>query len=264
MAPEIDRVLERLVERFEQAGLLVLNCSGSFLAACSDKWQTATRLQAAGIPHPVTWCGQLSSDRGESTGQRWCLKPRWGAGCEGLVRGCQAELGQHLSMVADPSQWIVQPWIEGQAFSCSGLVDRSGVVHWFPLVTQRLTPQPRLAGGECLRYDGGCLAPPEIAAIQPTGMLNAAMGALGGQRDGKAVGWVGVDLVLDRAGQWTVIEVNPRLTTSVLGLSRTVSTNLGQLMLDAYLLSGKLELEHVWREDLGSAELGWNAAGLTP
>ncbi len=36
---------------------------------------------------------------------------------------------------------------------------------------------------------------------------------------GSARGWVGVDFVIDQAGQLVVIEVNPRLTSSFVSLA---------------------------------------------
>jgi predicted ATP-grasp superfamily ATP-dependent carboligase len=52
---------------------------------------------------------------------------------------------------------------------------------------------------------------------------------------GDLCGYVGVDLVLGRDGESedTVIEINPRLTTSYVGLRAASRGNLAQAMLDA-------------------------------
>jgi predicted ATP-grasp superfamily ATP-dependent carboligase len=50
----------------------------------------------------------------------------------------------------------------------------------------------------------------------------------------ETLGWIGVDLLRDLNGNWIVIEVNPRMTTSVLGLSGASNSNLGQLMIEGF------------------------------
>lgn len=53
---------------------------------------------------------------------------------------------------------------------------------------------------------------------------------------GEVIGYVGVDQVLDveASGERdTVIEINPRLTTSCVGLRAACKTNLAQAMIDS-------------------------------
>jgi predicted ATP-grasp superfamily ATP-dependent carboligase len=52
------------------------------------------------------------------------------------------------------------------------------------------------------------------------------------------MGWLGIDLILgeaDDGSQDYVIEINPRLTTSYVGLRALSNTNLAQAMLDVAL-----------------------------
>ena len=52
---------------------------------------------------------------------------------------------------------------------------------------------------------------------------------------GRARGWVGVDFLLAEDGQLTVIEINPRLTTSFVGLSSACDQSLADVLVRAAL-----------------------------
>lgn len=232
IAPEIDGILQQTISVFRNRGIPVLNCSGPFLDRACDKWLTATTLDLNGISHPETF---LASDwvpgKWRASG-RWCLKSRLGAGCEGMRVGDSDHLSLKIEQLPEPGDWIVQPWLAGEAFSCSAIVDHLGHAAWFPLVTQRfeLLSDDNL---ETLQYQGGKTIARDSGPRRPDDLLDKLLKALCVTR-GEALGWISADLLLQPDGQWVVIEVNPRLTTSILGLSQAAPFNLAQVMITAF------------------------------
>jgi hypothetical protein len=77
---------------------------------------------------------------------------------------------------------------------------------------------------EQIHYEGGTMPLPDHLAIRTVELGRKAVTAVSGLR-----GYVGVDLVL--RGQDHVIEINPRLTTSYIGLRALAKTNLAEAML---------------------------------
>jgi tyramine---L-glutamate ligase len=234
IAPEIDGILQHAIASFQASQIPTLNCSGAFLDRSCDKWLTAACLKSSQVPHPPTQLASewLRSDD-ESTKQ-WCLKSRLGAGCEGLWIGNYLNLISKIESLSDPASWIVQPWLDGKAYSCSAIVDRRGKATWLPLVTQSFELFTQ-GNARTLHYRGGKIVD-SSGPSRPDELLSELQSVLGSSH-GEALGWVGVDLLLRANGQWVVIEVNPRVTTSILGLCLAAPGNLACSMIDAF--SGK-------------------------
>jgi predicted ATP-grasp superfamily ATP-dependent carboligase len=177
----------------------------------------------------AAWTAGLVAQLSDADRQReptWAIKPRDGVGCEGLLRvtvgqlqqaggfaGCVASAtGVELEQV-EGSRWIVQPWLPGETLSRSAIVDYSGRLHWLPVTRQRFSESGSIA------YAGGSVEP-DLAAQIPNlkRLLTRSVKALGAG----PCGWVGIDFLYDPHNPRqpiTVIEVNPRLTTSFVGLS---------------------------------------------
>jgi predicted ATP-grasp superfamily ATP-dependent carboligase len=88
----------------------------------------------------------------------------------------------------------------------------------------------RLSDDGCFRYLGGELPLPAELARRAPAVAERAVSALPGE-----FGYLGVDLVLGEASDGAddvVIEINPRLTTSYIGLRAAVEENLAASMLD--------------------------------
>jgi predicted ATP-grasp superfamily ATP-dependent carboligase len=264
IAPEFSHILQNAIERLAPVSKLLLNCQGEFLEASCDKWQTSQRLQAAGVRHPATrLLSQVTEEwiqQNRLASRRWILKPRDGAGCEGIRLVADAALADALAdvqLAGTASQMILQPWHPGAAYSRSAIVDSAGRAHWLPLVTQDFAVSDSLEyrGGRVLETVGSCYEDTrsakrfEIRLLDE--VLNATVQALGAG----ARGWIGVDLLYCEAGnEWVVVEVNPRLTTSFTGLSMARGSGLMEQVVRA--CSGR-------EVALGSIErsLAFNAAG---
>ena len=231
VAPELDGILEYCINHLRKLDVPMLNCTGQFLANSCDKWLTAQCLHQHRIPHPLTWTVDDFIEADLDLADRWCVKPRWGAGCEGL-RIFDAKLAPAvLSELRTPSNYIIQPWTPGRAYSCSAVVNRAGNITWLPLVTQEFSASYSSERFEGLCYSGARIAPPKLQQLRPTKLLNQALMALASADSREMQGWIGVDLVVDACGCWNVIEINPRLTTSAVELCSLGYVQLAEQML---------------------------------
>jgi len=220
------RVLEQRCRRVGEVGGRLIGPTAEAVATASDKLALSGpqgRLTRAGVPTP--W-GRHISRGGSPTATEFpaVLKPRFGAGSQATHLVCdEAELA-HARRSADeelPGEpMILEPWMRGEPVSVAVIVGPGGAVA-LPACTQELSADGRF------RYLGGRLPidPDRDARARRT--APAAIDALPG-----CGGWMGVDMLLgENAGDDTVIEINPRLTTSYIGLRRLCSGNLAEALL---------------------------------
>lgn len=239
IAPELDDDLLTTTDYLRQklgATVKLMNADPSFCRVASDKWLTARYLTAANILHPETiLCRNVlsTSDLPKSSGLRWVLKPRDGAGCESVIRFRSLdELTSIREMfgesAASPDHWIVQPWVEGEHGSLAVLCgDNARLI--FPPMTQSILSS-KAGIGELVQYQGGkgpwWPVPPE-AIDQFAKKVIASI-------PGKPCGWIGVDFIVSKNQrgdrELIAIEINPRLTTSYLGVRAIVDENIPRIM----------------------------------
>ena len=173
-----------------------------------------------GVPTPHT-----ESTSAPTCGFPLVCKPRFGAGSQAtfLARDA-AELAAHVAATDWPGPRIVQPLVPGTPVSVAVVVGKAGMCPLIP-ATQTLSNEFRF------QYQGGALPLPEALAERAVRLATQAVAPVEG-----LCGYVGVDLVLGDAtdGRGDVaIEINPRLTTSYVGLRALAESNLAESMLAA-------------------------------
>lgn len=218
IAPESDGMLAKAVAMLRAAGVDVITGSGDFLRVACDKLLTAKALNAAGVPHPLYMT--LSDRRLEKELRQYSqfvVKPRDGCGTQEIRRfdsfdDARAELEDNL---------ILQSWMPGRPISIA-MVASATHQTFLPAVAQNLCAVTcEYAGGHGPLDDdaqrrAAALASRAIAVMPPT-----------------VRGFVGLDLLLgDRVSEDCVIEINPRLTTSYVGLRRMIHGNLAARLFD--------------------------------
>jgi predicted ATP-grasp superfamily ATP-dependent carboligase len=217
IAPELSNHLLNRCRRVEDLGGRLLGPAPSVVELASDKQRMAEHLESAGVPVPA---GRMLGP-----GQRLprgfaypaVLKPRLGAGSENvrLVVGPGA-------VVDRPSR--LERFCPGLAVSVSFLCGPAGNIALPPC-------RQRLRGAGRFTYQGGALPLRDAHAARATALATRAIETLP-----PLVGYLGVDLVLgeDPGGRCDrVIEINPRLTTSYVGLRAALdpAENLAAAML---------------------------------
>jgi predicted ATP-grasp superfamily ATP-dependent carboligase len=220
VAPEFDNILLNTVRRMELAGGKSLNASREFIALAADKHRTVERLERAGVPAPT---GRVLEADAEKLPTDFVypgvLKPRLGAGSQHtlLVHGALDEPPPH------PWEMRLEQFCPGRAASVAVLCGERQLVA-LPACWQHLSADGRFT------YRGGAVIEELALAERAESLAVKALAAMPPSR-----GYVGVDLALGEADDGSgdvVIEINPRVTTSYVGLRRAVEQYLAELMLD--------------------------------
>jgi predicted ATP-grasp superfamily ATP-dependent carboligase len=116
----------------------------------------------------------------------------------------------------------LQPFVPGRAASVAVLAGPAGRVPLQP-AAQHLSDEGRF------HYQGGALPMPPDLGVRARRLADAVVAAVPG-----LCGYLGVDLVMGEAADGAgdqVIEINPRLTTSYVGLRRLARFNLAEVLL---------------------------------
>jgi predicted ATP-grasp superfamily ATP-dependent carboligase len=222
IAPEAGGELDRLCRAVRDAAGHLLGPSPDAVSLTADKLALARHWREHGVPTPAT------TDR-EPTGCEafpvvW--KPRDGAGSEAtflLNDAMDAARAKAVRAAGGHDRpMILQEYVPGRPASVAFL---SGLRGHVPLVPcyQHLSDDGRFT------YRGGELPiRPELVA-RAVRLASRAVGCVAG-----LLGFVGVDLVLGDAADGSrdhAIEINPRLTTSYVGLRALADFNLAAALL---------------------------------
>ena len=251
IAPEFDRILFDRTRWVEQAGGRLLGSSSQAIDVASDKYRTNRLLAERGVPATKGVCWQLGEWASGRVGAHELrvdglksaigpsfpdprpptpdppplpqfpavLKPRFGAGsqCTYLIERA-SDVPQILEQAVREGigeHALLETYVAGQPASVAVLVADDGATA-LPVCSQRLSDN----GG--FRYLGGSLPVLGPQARRAQEVAVRAVGCIPA-----LWGYVGVDLVLHADGTGvTVVEINPRLTTSYVGLRAALEENL--------------------------------------
>jgi tyramine---L-glutamate ligase len=238
VAPEPNHVLQSIVECMETTGTLSLNCQSSGIEQASDKGALADRVRRLGLnfPKTTTFSSGDSSEEIARTIRREIafpvvIKPANGAGCGGLslVQNEKQITGAIRKVKAETASAGVtaQEYVKGVPVSVS-LIGTYEAALPVSLNLQDITLAPPDGDSS---YNGGLV--PFAHPIQGE-TFTAAKRLV--ESFGNLRGYVGVDMVLTEDKAF-VMEVNPRLTTSYVGLRNTANFNVAQAIVNAVLKS---------------------------
>ena len=227
IAPETDCVLEQLCCLSERVGCQLLSSNSAIVAVTSSKLQTTKILQQAGIASIKTVpYRQAMPIEGSLSALPIILKPDDGVGCQGQyiidtaeqLTCLPLEIEAQLTQSSKTGYYVAQPYLLGQAASLS--------VMYCSSETRLLA-----ANIQCIEREGNALSLRgcEINALNREGLhleqlvrdIHCAMPGL--------VGYVGIDFLVHR-GKTIVLEINPRLTRSYVGLADITGVNPAELI----------------------------------
>ena len=233
IAPESNGLLTEIVEAFRGEGISVAAPSDQFIRLASDKKALAKWLRNASIPHPATLtkhelmaAGQAeASSRDSVTPQhsefnsaagKYITKPADGCGSQEI----QIFSSLQLAKAKMSEREIIQPWIQGKPISLSVIVNQAGM-HFLPAVSQHLD-------SGTLEYKGGSGPLDEHLQVRAIHLVEKLLQHLPNPESG----FISFDLILGESqAADVIIEINPRLTTSYVGLRRMVGRNLTSYIL---------------------------------
>jgi predicted ATP-grasp superfamily ATP-dependent carboligase len=236
IAPESDGILQALCEIVGLSGKKLLTSPAQAVAITGNKWTTYQHLKQHGIAtvptrlySEETWDNQYLP----SKTQQWLVKPVDGVGCSDsyIVSDPHDVANRHTRA----GQAIIQPHIEGKKTSLSCLFKQGR--GWLVCVNlQRFTivnQQYQLSEIEV-----------NVAtdANRYQGLVDATAKALP-----TLWGYAGIDLI-ETPEQCLVLEINPRLTTSFVGIDAALGINVAENVL--HLLTGKPALKTVCNQTI--------------
>jgi predicted ATP-grasp superfamily ATP-dependent carboligase len=227
IAPESRRVLYVMATTVDRTGVRFLGPTPEFIGWATDKHQTAETFRRAGVPAPrgiaTVGGGGIPSDFPMPA----VLKPIDGCGSQDIRRiddhpGARQAIAERRADDDQPGRRL-EEFVPGLPASVAVL--RGPEKHYLlPPCAQHL------ADDRTFTYRGGsCPLEPQLAERAHRLAERAVRAMPPGQ------GYIGIDLVLGPADDGSrdyVIEVNPRLTTSYIGLRALAETNLAAAMID--------------------------------
>jgi predicted ATP-grasp superfamily ATP-dependent carboligase len=220
IAPETELILAGLAGRVGEVSGTLLSASEELIVLCSDKQLTADHLENAGVavPHGVRVFPGANLPRDFNFPA--VLKPILGCGSQDVHFLAEPPAGNPLSVAAR-----LEVFCPGEAASVAVLC---GMENCADGSRPRLLTLPAcrqlLAEDGTFAYRGGSLPLPAELSQRAESLAVRAVASLP-----QPLGYIGVDLVLGAAAdgsQDVVIEVNPRLTTSYVGLRQATDDNL--------------------------------------
>ena len=218
IAPETGGVLEKLTQLAERLNKFVLGSTASAIKLAGDKWLTYQSFISHHTPTLETYLAHALPINMEGT---YVAKPRDGAGCDDMA---VFEDAQSLRVWLRGREYthIVQPYQKGDAASFSMLC-KNGSAYLLSCNSQHIQIE-----GQRLRYNGGLMN----GMHEHCESFNTLAQKIAQAMPGLA-GYVGVDLIVYQ-GEYFVLEINPRLTTSYIGLHQACGCNPAQMLLDLF------------------------------
>ena len=220
VAPESNGMLERLSASILDAGVCLIGSLPPAVAVATDKWECNRRFLRAGLPTPESVCvaPRDAAAAAETMGYPVVVKPLDGAGCAGVGLATDETLLRAVlrqPALQGPAPLLVQRYVVGEAASVSLLVADGCSL---PLSLNRQW----VRSGIPFTYEGGIVALRHPRRSEAFELAQEAVALMPGLR-----GYVGVDIVLGEETIW-LIEVNPRPTTSYVGLRRVIGINIAE------------------------------------
>jgi predicted ATP-grasp superfamily ATP-dependent carboligase len=235
IAPESGQVLENLVENMEASGGTSLNCEADAIRQVSNKMTAYETMKKRGLQVPETVLVDIHEKTDDikrltkELGYPLVFKPLDGVSCGGLsiVKDEEDVAGAVKKIVQESmsKQFIAQKVVRGKAASAC-VISTGDKALAVTLNRQLVTlASPDEESG----YYGGAVPFDHSLEKEALRAAERAVESVSGLK-----GYVGVDMILTEE-EALMLEVNPRLTTSYVGLRRVVNFNPAEAIVDAVI-----------------------------
>ena len=210
VAPEFDGILQNLCQKVEALGKILLTSASTAVAIAGNKFKTYELLKR----HQISTVPTRMLDNSYSPGE-WMVKPVDGVGCSDSYVIANRQDFARLELRKDA--YIIQPHLQGAKTSLSCLFKQGS--GWLICANLQcfefINRQYHLAEIVVNHHPDPGLYQPliiEIARALP-----------------ELWGYVGIDLIEN--DQTWVLEINPRLTTSFVGIYDALGINIAEAVL---------------------------------
>jgi len=218
IAPETDGLLKKLTELAVLYGKLILGCGLVGVALASKKLDTYLTLIKAEIPTIPTF----TIENWPNIDGRWVVKPDDGAGCSDTVYFEYAHaLNQWIKQNNKTNSHVIQPFQEGIAASISCVMHQGHA--------QLLSCNKQLINidNNIFYYAGS-----QINGMQYYWDAFELLAQKIAESAMNLNGYIGIDVILKSDDSIVVVEINPRLTTSYVGLAQATGQNPAALIIN--------------------------------
>lgn len=225
IAPESEGVLQSIISHLANEKVMLINCDAESIGIAADKLTCAVYL----AEHDILTIECLSQDQLVSYQNQVMIKRRYGVSCDGLMRCDNGK--EALQQIDNFDQWVVQPYVQGRHLSMSVLCSNDSVkvasMNEQIFINEK---QPRLKV---------CSVNAMSVTKETQQLAENIFSALPGLR-----GYVGVDIIQNDKGYY-VVDINPRLTSSYVGLCDVLNINPAKLCIESVVknkLPGQIPL----------------------
>ncbi len=236
IAPETNHLLQSFADLVEKTNKISLNCDSSSIQNVADKIVLYQILEKNGLPIPKTIVLDVKNDLTkirQYVPSVLCyplvFKPADGVGCNGLsIIKEESQIVKAVEKIRNEflkDHFIIQEYVAGEPASVSLICtkDKALAISLNHQTIKLGTPK------EGSSYEGGAVPFNHPLKHDAFAVAEKVVRCFAGFR-----GYVGVDLVLTKDKVF-VVDVNPRLTTSFVGLTRVVNFNIAQAIVNATL-----------------------------
>ncbi len=243
IAPETGKDLLSTVKLIEETGKITLNCESKVISKVTDKAFLNMELEKNGFSIPKTLVLKKDADINQikhsilqELTYPLIFKPSDGVGANGLsIIEDEKQIEKALSKINKESandDFIVQEFIKGESASVSVLSTGKKALG------MSLNRQNVKVSGpdQSSSYEGGIVPFEHPLKDNALALAEKVVESFPGLR-----GYVGVDMVLAEDTAF-VLDVNPRLTTSYVGLRKVANFNIAEALINSAVL-GKLPSE---------------------
>jgi predicted ATP-grasp superfamily ATP-dependent carboligase len=225
IAPEFDGILQGLCQTVADLNKRLLTSPAQAVAIAGDKWLSYQHLKHH---HIATVPTRLFTgvDQYEANTSVWLVKPLDGVGC--IDSYILADRQDFMAMQARIGRYIIQPQLAGQTISLSCLFKQGQA--WLLCANQQqfsIREQQYHLDGLVVNHTD------DLAAYRV--LVDAIAQAFP-----VLWGYVGIDLIETPEQTW-VLEINPRLTTSYVGINEALGINVVEAVLQ--LVDGESHLK---------------------
>jgi hypothetical protein len=233
IAPETGQTLQSLVEISEKTGKISLNSESCAIEKAADKtvfYETIQKFTSTPKTVVLNLADGLKKAKQtihEELGYPVVLKPADGVSCSGLSFVTQetqlAKAVEKICAESTSKRFIAQEFIHGEAGSVS-LISTGKKAKALSLNKQNII----LAGSDASSsYEGGVIPFDHRLKQEAFKAAEKVADAFPGLK-----GYIGVDLVLTENKSF-IVDFNPRLTTSYVGLRRAANFNVAEAIINS-------------------------------
>jgi len=215
IAPEMDFILLDIAKLAETLHKTAILSTPEAVKLCSNKLATIKCLQE----HHINVCDtQLLSNVVAYPNVQSVIKPIDGVGCEqSFIISCQDHYQQVITAIDNSEKYIIQPFIKGQSLSLSCLFKEGKA--WLLCCNEQ---QVLIAKGQ-FQLQLCAVNIPHHSHENYQKLLEKIAQAIPG-----LWGYIGIDIINTDMNGPVILEINPRLTTSYVGIHSATGINVAE------------------------------------